>query len=132
MPDDNYPERTEDGKFPEGVSGNPLGRAKGSKNKVTALKLLLEESVRTESGSDIAEVCRLIINQAKNGDKASQKLVWDSVMSKGGFMDDNKSGQDKVQITVSVAEIPKAVTIENTEDAVDAEVTTTEEEKSDA
>jgi hypothetical protein len=107
--------------FQKGVSGNAAGRPKGSKNRVTILKLMAEEAVRSEETDRMLEVARLIIEQALEGDKPSQKLVWDAVMSKGS-VDDRSQGQEKVQITISgLPESPKAAVIE-AEKAEDAEI----------
>jgi hypothetical protein len=40
------PARTPKGTFPKGVSGNPAGRAKGSRNKITLVRLETEEALR--------------------------------------------------------------------------------------
>lgn len=40
------PVRTSKGTFPKGVSGNPAGRAKGSRNKITLVRLETEEALR--------------------------------------------------------------------------------------
>ena len=86
-------------KFPQGVSGNPLGRPKGSKNKITILKLMAEEAVRTDNAAKASEVCNLIFDQALNGDKSSQKLVWEAVMSKG--LPDAQAAKEKVSINIT-------------------------------
>ncbi len=92
-------ERTPSGQFPKGVSGNPMGRPKGSKNKVTLMKLMAEEAVRTGSTDDMIEVAKLVIQQALNGDEKSQKLVWDAVMSKSSS-DDKTQASEKVTIQI--------------------------------
>jgi hypothetical protein len=105
-------ERTSGGKFPKGVSGNPLGRPKGSKNKVTLLKLIAEQAVREDNTEDMLKVARLIVEQALEGDSRSQKLVWDSMMSKGST-DEKASGSEKVEINIGgIAPVePKEVII---------------------
>ena len=91
--------RTKNGQFMVGTSGNPEGRPKGSKNVITVQKLLVEEAFREESGEDIKAVLALVVKQAKKGDKASQKLIWDASMSKQTLAEDKAAGT-KQQITV--------------------------------
>ena len=108
-------------RFPTGVSGNAAGRPKGSKNRVTILKLMAEEAVRSEETDRMLEVARKIIDQALDGDKPSQKLVWDAVMSKGSI-DDRSQGQEKVQITISGLPEPSKATIYDSSEAEDGEI----------
>lgn len=93
----------ENGRFIPGVSGNPNGRPKGSRNRITLLKLMAEEAVREGSADKMLDVCKTIINQAIEGDKDSQKLVWAAVMSKSN-LDGEKTAGDKVQITIGRVE----------------------------
>ena len=82
------------GKWLKGHSGNPAGRPIGSKNKITLMKLALEEAFRDDSFEDVLDVLRMVVNQAKKGDKSSQRLVWDSAVSKGmGSADKDVKGQ---------------------------------------
>ena len=66
----------ETGRFLEGHK--PKGRPKGSKNKVTLLKLMAEEAIRGDNADDMLKVAQLVIAQAMEGDSRSQKLVWDA------------------------------------------------------
>jgi len=96
-------ERVEAGKFAPGVSGNPNGRPKGSRNRITLMKLMAEEAVREGNADKMLDVCKTVINQAIEGDKDSQKLVWAAVMSKSNVESDKATG-DKVQITIGRVE----------------------------
>lgn len=117
----NFPsERDDAGRFPKGVSGNPAGRPKGSKNRVTMLKLMAEEAVREGSQDKMLQVARLIIEQALDGDRDSQKLVWNSIMSKG-VADNNAAAKDSVQITITSTEPPKAATVIDPDEAEEAD-----------
>jgi hypothetical protein len=91
------------GRFLKGISGNPNGRPKGSKNKVTMLKLMVEEAVREDNADKMLQVANLIVNQALEGDKDSQKLVWASIMSKSAA-DNSVSGKESVQINISTTD----------------------------
>ena len=90
-------ERNKDGTIPQGVSGNKLGRPKGSRNKITLAKLMLEEAVRTENAEDMMDVCRLVIQEAKEGSFQHQRLVWDSLVTKA-TSSDQSTGKEKVHI----------------------------------
>lgn len=115
------------GRFLKGVSGNPNGRPKGSKNKVTMLKLMVEEAVREDNADKMLQVANLIVNQALEGDKDSQKLVWASIMSKSAA-DNTVAGKESVQINISTTDSAskKAEIIEN--EADEAEYTDEENE----
>jgi len=82
------------------IKGNPGGgRAVGSKNRITLLKVALEEAFREDTYEDIIEVLKMVVVQAKEGDKASQRMVWDSAMSKG-IQSSDKEATDKKGFTV--------------------------------
>ncbi len=103
--------RGKNGQFVAGTSGNPSGRPKGSKNIVTIQKLMVEEAFRASTSDDMAKVLTLIVMQALEGDKASQKLIWDANMSKQTVTDDKSVG-NKQAINVRVMGIREADTIE--------------------
>jgi hypothetical protein len=116
-------ERVEQGKFAPGVSGNPNGRPKGSRNRITLLKLMAEEAVREGNADKMLSVCKTVINQALEGDKDSQKLVWAAVMSKSNLDTESKAGE---KVTITIGKVESAPKVEKTK-----QTTTTEEEKSD-
>jgi predicted ATPase len=61
------------GQFQKGQSGNPKGRAKGTKNRATlAAEQLLE--------SDLDNICRKLIEEALTGNMQAIKLVLDRVL----------------------------------------------------
>ena len=60
------------------------GRPKGSRNKITLIKLMAEEAVRSKHLDRMLQVCDEIINDALAGDRDCRKLVWQSIMSKSG------------------------------------------------
>jgi hypothetical protein len=61
-----------------------VGRPKGSRNKITLIKLMAEEAVRDRNLNKMLQVCEAIIDDALAGDANCRKLVWQSVMSKSG------------------------------------------------
>jgi hypothetical protein len=109
-------ERDDNGRFL--TSGNPKGRPKGSKNRVTLLKLMAEESIREDNTDQMMNVARLVIAQALDGDTKSQKLVWDSVMSKG-TADEKTQAREKVEINIGGMTPPEVKTV--TEITIDQE-----------
>lgn len=74
--------------LPKGV-----GRPKGSRNKITILKLMTEEAVRSKNTDRMLEVCDQIIEAALEGDRDCRKLVWSSIMSKSGVDANQHQGQ---------------------------------------
>lgn len=83
-----------------GLPARGPGRPKGSKNKVTLFKLMAEEAVRTDNAEAMLDVCRKVIEQAMNGDRPSQALVWNAVMSRSGGPGDLANAKDRVEIHV--------------------------------
>ena len=81
------------------------------------LKLMVEEAVREDNADKMLQVANLIVNQALEGDKDSQKLVWASIMSKSAA-DNSVSGKESVQINISTTDSAskKAEIIENEAD----------------
>jgi len=103
--------RGKNGRFVAGKSGNPAGRPKGSKNIVTIQKLMVEEAFRASTSDDMAKVLALVVMQALEGDKASQKLIWDANMSKQSITDEKNAGT-KQEIKVRTMNIMRGETIE--------------------
>jgi len=85
------------------------GRQKGSKNKITLLKLMGEQAVRENNAEKMLEVCTLVVEQALSGDKTSQKLVWQSMVSNG--VNDDKQATEKVEIKIGAIAKPEEVTV---------------------
>ncbi len=59
--------------FPKGVSGNPSGKAPGTKNRATRiLEALLDGEAET--------VTRAVVEKAKGGELAAAKMVLDRIL----------------------------------------------------
>lgn len=80
------PENIEQHKFPKGVSGNPNGRPKGSKNRSTIAKywLEVEQNLKnpltgaTENMSQEDLMTLALIKKAREGDVQAYKQLMDS------------------------------------------------------
>ena len=86
--------------FQPGQSGNPTGRRKGSKNKVTLLKeavLMDAEDLVLRKFKDIVEKT---IELAENGDSTCLKILWDRVLPKD--IDKQSKRDDKMNITINI------------------------------
>ncbi len=83
-----------------GQSGNPEGRPKGSKNRITRLKLSLEEYLRNEAADHMRDILLTAIKKAKKGDNQMIKLLLELHMSKSGEVDD-RSTDDKITININ-------------------------------
>lgn len=120
--------RGEDGKFKKGVSGNPKGRPKGVKNRITLLKQSLEHQLRNEASEHMSDVLATAIELAKSGDRQMIKLLLDAHLSKPTSNDDEKAAE-KVSISIQGTPPPKvervhvidAEVIEDNEDTEQAE-----------
>lgn len=88
------------GKFLPGESGNPDGRPKGSKNKITLLKESLELMLRERSEPKMVAVLDQAIQLAMTGDRSMIKLLLELHMSKGTTQDGSKA-VEKVEINIS-------------------------------
>lgn len=83
-----------------GESGNPAGRPKGSKNRVTLIKTDVELTLREFSSKYVPEVLRVAIQKALEGDNDMIKLILGLHMSKPQHHDSEDSGKGTVQILV--------------------------------
>jgi hypothetical protein len=102
--------RRANGTFVAGQSGNPAGRPKGSKNKITEIKLLTEQAVRSGNLEDMIAVCQQIIGKAMEGDARAEKMVWDAMMSKASSTEDKAAGtKQKIEIGVMNVDQPNVI-----------------------
>lgn len=86
--------------FREGKSGNPGGRPKGSKNKITLLKQKLELELREASQDRMPEVLKKAFDLALAGDRTMLKLLLELHMSKG-IAEEKHTGNEKMTITIN-------------------------------
>jgi hypothetical protein len=98
--------RDENGRFLTGVSGNPAGRPKGSKNQITQHKLALEEATRELNQYKMQMVLNMVIDQALSGNENCQRLIWDAVMSKAARLDSEDAKVPSIKIGTMHVEGP--------------------------
>jgi hypothetical protein len=91
--------RNGDGQWIEGASGNPKGRPKGSKNRITVLKMQTEEAWRDRNAERLDILLDMILQDALDGDRGARKMIFDAVISKANVQEDKAAGQ-KQTITV--------------------------------
>lgn len=89
--------------FQPGKSGNPNGRPKGSRNKITVMKLALEGELREQLKYDMAAIMAIAINMAKNGDTSMIKLLIDKTVPTTKSVDDEPQ---KEKITIQIGRLP--------------------------
>lgn len=83
-----------------GQSGNPAGRPKGSKGRITAQKLKIEEALRDQLNLEMPEVLTQAIEMAKAGDRMMIKLLVEMTMSKPQATEDADEGKERVKVTI--------------------------------
>lgn len=88
--------------FKPGQSGNPNGRPKGSKNKLTLLREAVLESAEDIVLSNFEDIVRSTVELAKQGDATALKIVWDRIIPSKRAIEDKKEGSDKLNITINV------------------------------
>jgi hypothetical protein len=87
------------GKFAPGVSGNPLGRPQGTKNRITLLKESLELQLRERAAPNLAGVLDKAVELALDGDRSMIKLLLELHMAKGAA--ERENAVEKVEINIS-------------------------------
>lgn len=99
--DDKEVIRSRDGKFVKGVSGNPLGRPVGSKNRIAHLKQQMEEAVREHlNPKEIKAIVNAMVREAKGGNVQAAKLILDKVMSNASGSEDVGDADNRVVIVI--------------------------------
>jgi len=91
--------RNIEGQWVEGASGNPKGRPKGSKNKITLLKMATEQAWRERNQNRLDTVLDMILQDALDGVPAARKMIFEAIVSKANVQEDKAAGQ-KQEITV--------------------------------
>lgn len=100
----------ETGRF---LSGNTLGgRIKGSRNKITRLRLEMEEALRLNLRDEAEDLLAHAIKAAKNGDSLLMKALLDKILTTPKDDDEaNKKPESVKVIVVTQAASPPTVTV---------------------
>lgn len=99
-------------RFQPGQVANPLGRPKGSKNRITLLKLELEQALREQAAPRMDAVLDKAFAMALKGHPGMIKLLLELHISKTSDKDDTKSADDK--ITININQMPREKTVIST------------------
>ena len=124
-------ERNNLGQFVKGVSGNPAGKQKGTRNRTTLIQEALDEATIRRLSEDYLDVLDEAIKLAKQGDGAMIKLVLTEVPKgvRQGVSESESSDTGGKKIAVSITQF-LGNSPEPQEIAVNGEVITpTAEEK---
>lgn len=85
-----------------GVSGNPAGRPKGSKNRTTLLKQAIDGQLTEELSKDASDILQKTIELAKEGDTTCIKILMDRLMPIiRSDIGEEKGGVGKIEINVT-------------------------------
>lgn len=93
------------GQFTRGVSGNALGRPKGSKNRTTIIKQAMEEAMTRELTDDVLEIFEQAVALAKAGDRSMIKFVLGDFMGevrKQVAETEEELDRGKINLTIKV------------------------------
>ena len=107
--------------FQPGVSGNPAGRPRGSKNQITLLKLSLEQALREQAAPKMGEVLEKAFEMALKGHPGMIKLLLELHVSKTSENAEHKSADDKITININGMDNKEKV-ISQTKPAIEGEL----------
>lgn len=105
--------------FQPGKSGNPDGRPKGSKNKITLMKLALEGELRSGLKHHAQEILDTAIRLAKSGDTSMLKLLIDKMIPTSKALEDEIPQKEKINIAIT--RLPQENVFINNEKVIDHE-----------
>ena len=86
----------------KGQSGNPKGRPKGSKNKLSLLREAVLESAENIVLNNFEDIVRSTVELAKQGDATALKIVWDRIIPAKRTVEEKVEGEDKLNISISI------------------------------
>lgn len=105
--------------FKKGLSGNPMGRPKGSKNKSTALRKQYEAIALESLSEELPDLLRGAIKMAQNGDSNMMKFIIERFVPKASLEEDENKSLASSGITINISgvnSLKEEVIIEHEED----------------
>jgi len=93
--------RSPGGKWQKGVSGNPKGRPKGAKNRITELKQEMELVLREGINPDVLKgIIASMAAEAMGGNVQAAKLLLDRFMSNASTQEDDSEATPQITIQI--------------------------------
>ena len=92
-----------------GQSGNPAGRPKGIKNKLTILKEAVLEEVEENLLTNWSSIVAKTIELANEGDTTCLKIVWDRMMPAKRAIEAREGTEDRLNIVIEVTGMGNSV-----------------------
>lgn len=86
-----------------GQSGNPAGRPKNSRNQISLVKLQVEGELRAQMMPQMQAIVSKMIEQALDGDKEMQKILFSAWVGKSRSTEDEKP-REPINITIGKLE----------------------------
>lgn len=83
----------------KGVSGNPAGRPKGSKNAISLVKLQIEGELRAQMKDQMPDIVNKMMEMALKGDRDMLKTIYKSWVS-GTVASEDEAPREKIQIVI--------------------------------
>jgi hypothetical protein len=113
-PDKLPARRDAKGRFPAGMSGNPAGRAKGTKNRITLARLMLEEVLRESLTAAGPKIMRKAIKMALSGEEKIMRVLLDKMLAspRGDDSADAKDTEVRVIVQNLTSGAPSATKVE--------------------
>lgn len=111
-----------------GQSGNPNGRPKGSKNKLTILREAVLQKAETMVLNEWEDLVRTTIALAKQGDSTCIKILWDRVIPAKRAVEEKDGKEDKLNINITVQGMEVKSVFGDRTEVVEADYEEVEEE----
>lgn len=89
-----------------GQSGNPNGRPKGSRNKVTVLKEAVLANAENIVLENLEEIVKTTVELAKAGDPTCLSIIWKNVMPQPDKKASSKEDRLNIHINIEGMEKP--------------------------
>jgi hypothetical protein len=90
----------ETGKWLKGQSGNPAGRVKGLRNKITLERLLLEDMLRQTLVTESPRLLKQAIKMAMQGNDRIMRALLDKVLATPKHDDAGEAKDNEIKILI--------------------------------